>query len=311
MAGMNSPALLEPYFQHLEQCSTMRWRGRVTQVVGNTVESEGPFACVGEQCEITDSQGNTYPGEVIGFRDSKVLSMPLGRPTGLRYGDKVTTWGAHPSLRVGDGLLGRVIDGAGQPLDSLGTYRAQENWPLEGAAPLPLERTPIRQPLAVGVRAVDAFMTCGRGQRLGIFGGSGTGKSTLISMMTRNTEADLTVVALVGERGREVPEFVEESLGPEGLKRAVVVVSTSDQSPLLPIRAALAATCRIEQVQDEDAEFLRYLTHSGLRIGTAVTVLERAPFDGPVTLRVGRRKVVLGTEACRRILVSIDKAKSK
>ncbi len=246
MAGLNSPVLLEPYFQHLKRCSTTRWRGRVTQVAGNTVESEGPFACVGEQCEITDSQGNTYPGEVIGFRDSKVLSMPLGRPTGLRYGDKVTTWGAYPSLRVGDGLLGRVIDGAGQPLDSLGAYRAQENWPLEGATPLPLERTPIRQPLAVGVRAVDAFITCGRGQRLGVFGGSGTGKSTLIGMMTRNTEADLTVVALVGERGREVPEFVEDSLGAEGLKRSVVVASTSDQSPLLRIRAALAATAIAE-----------------------------------------------------------------
>lgn len=243
---MAKPNLLEPYFRYVESCSTTRWAGRVTQVIGNIVESEGPFCSVGERCEIADSQGNKYPGEVIGFRDAKVLSMPLDRPSGLRYGDQVATWGARPAIRVGEDLLGRVIDGTGNPIDSKGPYRARVHWPLDGAAPLPLERKPIRRPLGVGVRSIDAFVTCGRGQRIGIFGGSGVGKSTLIGMMTRNTAADLAVVALVGERGREVPEFVEESLGPEGLKRAVVVASTSDQSPLLRIRAALAATAIAE-----------------------------------------------------------------
>ena len=139
-------------------------------------------------------------------------------------------------------LLGRVIDGSGKPLDSFPGYRAREYWPLHGDPPQPLERVPIREPLGCGIRAIDGLLTCGRGQRVGIFGGSGVGKSTLIGMMTRGTSADLTVLALVGERGREVREFLEESIGKEGLARSVVVVSTSDQSPLLRIRAALAAT---------------------------------------------------------------------
>ena len=160
----------------------------------------------------------------------------------MRYGDRVVTWGEHPYLRVGESLLGRVIDGRGQPLDSLGPYGGVSNWPLDKPAPLPLERVSIREPIGCGIRAVDAFLTCGRGQRIGIFGGSGVGKSTLIGMMTRNTEADLTILGLIGERGREVREFLENSLGEQGRKRSVVVVSTSDQSPVLRIHAALAAT---------------------------------------------------------------------
>ncbi len=179
-------------------------------------------------------------GEIVGFRDSAVLAMPLERPQGIRFGDPITTWGASPTLRVGPELLGRVIDATGAPLDSQGEYRAKIKLRLDGAAPLPLERIAIREPLACGIRAVDGFLTCGRGQRVGIFGGSGVGKSTLLGMMARGTEADLTVLALVGERGREVGEFLEE-LG-EGRRRCVVIVSTSDQSPLLRVRGALAAT---------------------------------------------------------------------
>ena len=164
----------------------------------------------------------------------------------MRYGDRVATWGARPLLRTGDGLLGRVIDGRGEPLDSLGSYSGRDFQPIDAAAPLPLEREIIREPIGCGIRAVDGFLTCGRGQRVGIFGGSGVGKSTLIGMMARNTSADLTVLALVGERGREVRHFLEDALGEKGRKRAVVVVSTSDQSPLLRIRAALAATAVAE-----------------------------------------------------------------
>ncbi len=155
------------------------------------------------------------------------------------------TWGARPSVRVGPELLGRVIDPAGNPLDGKGAYRATKAVTIDGSAPLPLDRAPIREPLGCGIRAIDGFMTCGRGQRIGIFGGSGVGKSTLIGMMARGTSADMTVLALVGERGREVGEFLEV-LGEEGLRRAVVIVSTSDQSPLLRIRAALAATAVAE-----------------------------------------------------------------
>jgi flagellum-specific ATP synthase len=143
-------------------------------------------------------------------------------------------------------MLGRVIDGSGKPIDGGPSYRAKEYWPLHSDAPLPLDRAPIRAPLGCGIRAIDGLLTCGRGQRVGIFGGSGVGKSTLIGMMTRATAADLTVLALVGERGREVREFLEEAIGAQGLQRSVVVVSTSDQSPLLRIRAALAATAVAE-----------------------------------------------------------------
>jgi len=233
---------LKPYLRRLEDFSALRWTGRVTKAVGHLVESDGPFCSVGEGCAILTEDGKVFSGEIVGFRGRSVLSMPLERPSGIRYGDRIVTRGTHPSLRVGPELLGRVIDGSGRAIDDLPAYRAREYWPLHGDPPLPLERQPIRDPLGCGIRAIDGMLTCGRGQRVGIFGGSGVGKSTLIGMMTRGTSADLTVLALVGERGREVREFLEDAIGKEGLKRSVVVVSTSDQSPLLRIRAALAAT---------------------------------------------------------------------
>ena len=243
---MPDSQILKPYFRRLEEFSTLRWTGRVTKVVGYLVESDGPLCSVGEGCAILTEDGRSFSGEIVGFRGRTVLSMPLERPSGIRYGDRIVTRGTQPSLRVGPKVLGRVIDGSGKPLDAKLTYRARGYWPLHGDAPLPLERVPIREPLGCGIRAIDGLLTCGRGQRVGIFGGSGVGKSTLIGMMTRATSADLTVLALVGERGREVREFLEEAIGPEGLARSVVVVSTSDQSPLLRIRAALAATALAE-----------------------------------------------------------------
>ncbi len=235
-----------PYFRHLEECSASRWSGMVTHANGNLVESEGPFCAVGELCKIVDGRGQTYEGQIVGFSGTKVLSMALDRVSGVRYGDRVITWGARPILRVGDTMLGRVLDGGGRPIDGLPDYPARERRPLDGTAPLPLDRIPIRQPLGCGIRAIDAFITCGRGQRIGIFGGSGVGKSTLLGMMARNTAADLTVMGLVGERGREVREFLEESLGEEGRRRSVVIASTSDQSPLLRIRAEETAIAAAE-----------------------------------------------------------------
>lgn len=240
-----SRPLLAPYLHHLETGSTLRWKGRVKQVLGNLVESEGPFCSVGESCEILGSDGRSFPGEIVGFRGSTMLSMAADQPRGIRFGDQIVTWGARPSIRVGPGLLGRVIGTAGTPLDGKGDYRATHSVTIDGSAPLPLDRVAIREPLGCGIRAIDGFLTCGRGQRVGIFGGSGVGKSTLIGMMARGTAADLTVLSLVGERGREVGEFLEV-LGEEGLRRAVVVVSTSDQSPLLRLRAPLAATAVAE-----------------------------------------------------------------
>jgi flagellum-specific ATP synthase len=251
---MNQP-LLAPYTHYLQVGSTVRWSGRVTQVVGNLIESDGPFCSVGESCLFTGEGGRSYFGEIIGFRGSTMLSMAADQPQGLRFGDKLVTWGARPSIRVGPGMLGRVIDPAGNPLDRKGDYRAVHSITLDGSAPLPLERVPIREPLSCGIRAIDGFLTCGRGQRVGIFGGSGVGKSTLIGMMARGTAADMTVLALVGERGREVGEFLEV-LGEDGLRRAVVIVSTSDQSPLLRIRAALAATAVAEHFASQGKNVL-------------------------------------------------------
>ena len=239
---MASRELLEPYFRRLDEFSTLRWVGRVNKAVGQLIESEGPYGSVGEGCGIITADGRTFAGEIVGFRGRTVLSMPLERPAGIRYGDKIVTRGTRPSIPVGPSLLGRVVDGAGRPLDDKGEYRARETWPLFSEAPLPLARTPIRDPIGCGIRAIDGFITCGRGQRVGIFGGSGVGKSTLLGMMARGTSADLTVLGLVGERGREVRDFLEDALGEEGRRRSVLVVSTSDQSPLLRIRAAMTAT---------------------------------------------------------------------
>lgn len=236
---------LASFFAQLEQAGTVRWTGRVLQVTGNLIESEGPFCSVGEACEVQGTSGRVYPGEVVGFRGSTMLAMTLERPHGIRFGDRVVARGAHPSIRVGTDMLGRVIDATGAPLDGLPEYRGERAVPVDGSAPMPLDRVPIREPLGCGVRVLDAFVTCGRGQRLGIFGGSGVGKSTLLGMMARGTAADLTVMALVGERGREVGEFLEV-LGEEGRKRSVLVVSTSDQSPLLRLRAAMSATAIAE-----------------------------------------------------------------
>jgi flagellum-specific ATP synthase len=197
---------------------------------------------VGECCEIEDQFGGLHLAEVIGFRGSNVLSMPVESTEGIRYGNRVAALGVSPEIEVGPALIGRVLNALGAPIDAGALPAVSLTLPLDGAVRSPLDRAPIRVPLGTGIRVLDSLLTVGRGQRVGVFGGSGVGKSTLIGMMTRNTEADVTVVGLVGERGREVGEFLEDALGVEGRARSVVVVSTSDQSPLMRMRAALAAT---------------------------------------------------------------------
>jgi flagellum-specific ATP synthase len=234
--------LLARYVSRLERGQPWRWRGKVVESVGQTIESTGPLASVGECCEIRDREGRPHRAEVIGFRGSNVLSMPVETNEGIRFGDCVEALGMGSEIEAGPGLLGRVLNALGAPIDEGPAPESAVVLPLEGAVRSPLDRVPIRMPLGTGIRSIDALLTVGRGQRVGIFGGSGVGKSTLIGMMTRNTEADVTVVGLVGERGREVGEFLEDSLGEEGRAKSVVIVSTSDQSPLLRLRAALAAT---------------------------------------------------------------------
>jgi len=235
-------ALLGRYISRLGKRQPWRWRGQVIESIGQTIESAGPLASVGECCEIEDRLGRVHEAEVIGFRGAHVLSMPVESAEGIRLGDPVWGQGVRPEIEVGAALMGRVLNAQGRPIDGGRSPHAASALPLDGAVRPPLDRAPIREPLGTGIRAIDALLTAGRGQRVGVFGGSGVGKSTLIGMMTRNTAAEVTVVGLVGERGREVGEFLEESLGAEGLARSVVIVSTSDQSPLMRMRAALAAT---------------------------------------------------------------------
>jgi flagellum-specific ATP synthase len=238
--------LLDQYFVRLERGQPWRWSGHVLESVGQTIESAGPMASVGECCEIEDQFAAIHHTEVIGFRGSNVLLMPVETTEGIRYGDRVTALGVHPEIEVGPELMGRVLTALGEPLDEGPRPTVSIPMLLDGAVRSPLDRLPIRESLGTGIRVLDGLLTVGRGQRVGIFGGSGVGKSTLIGMMTRNTEADVTVVGLVGERGREVGEFLEDALGVDGRARSVVVVSTSDQSPLLRMRAALAATTAAE-----------------------------------------------------------------
>ena len=234
--------LLARYFMRLEHGQPWRWRGQVLESVGRSIESVGPPASVGECCEVEDCEGRAHRAEVIGFRGSNVLSMPVETTEGIRYGDSVWGLGTAPEIEVGPALMGRVLNALGEPIDEGRAPAVSLALPLDGAVRPPLDRVPIQEPLGTGIRAIDAILTVGRGQRMGIFGGSGVGKSTLVGMMTRNTEAEATVVGLVGERGREVGEFLRDALGREGLRRAVVLVSTSDESPLKRMRAALAAT---------------------------------------------------------------------
>jgi flagellum-specific ATP synthase len=235
------PGFLDAYHVRLRERQPWRWRGRVVKSVGNIIESAGPVASVGECCEIVTASGVAHLAQVIGFRDKHVLSMPFDALTGVSFGDSVFASGLRPEVEIGPGALGLILDGAGSPMQGGRLQGRTARLPLEGTPPAPLDRVPIREPLGTGVRALDALLTVGRGQRVGIFGGSGVGKSTLIGIMTRGTAADVTVIGLVGERGREVREFAD-ALGKDGLSRSILVVSTSDQSPLLRMRAAMTAT---------------------------------------------------------------------
>jgi flagellum-specific ATP synthase len=237
-----TPTLVDALDSYLRRQYAWRWSGSVLDAAGQSMECAGPLCSIGDCCEIVDALGRRYAGEVIGFRGQRVLAMPLEGIEGIRHGDTVIGLGRAPDFPAGNGLIGRVLDAVGGPLDDEGPLHVSRCEPIHRAPPAAMERLPIRQPLSTGVRALDAMLTVGLGQRIGIFGGSGVGKSTLIGMMTRNTSADVVVVGLVGERGREVGEFLTDALGEEGRRRAVVIVSTSDQSPLLRMRAALAAT---------------------------------------------------------------------
>lgn len=223
--------------------------GIVEKVVGNTIESHGPNVTMGCVCWL-ENLGRRIPVEVVGFTEGKVISMPLGKIDGVRQGDILQASGRTASIGISEQLQGRVLDGLGRPIDDKPLPLVLDRQDLYAEPANPLLRDPIREPLQTGVRAIDGLLTCGHGQRIGIFGGSGVGKSTLLGMVARYTSADLNVIALIGERGREVREFIENDLGEEGLKRSIVIVSTSDQPALVRIRAAFAATAAAEYFRD-------------------------------------------------------------
>ncbi len=254
---MSDVVSLQRYREQIERLDTLPVGGRVIRTVGLVVESRGPRARVGEICELVGGVGErSLPLEVVGFHEGTLLTVPLGGTSGIRPGDRIVSRGMVSAVPVGPGLLGRVIDGLGRPLDGRGDLAAEIEYPLYPPPLNPLARDPIVAPLGTGVRAIDSLLTCGRGQRLGLFGGSGVGKSTLLGMMARATAADIAVIGLVGERGREVRGFLEHDLGPEGLAKAVVVASTSDNPPLVRIRAAYAATAIAEYFRDQGKNVL-------------------------------------------------------
>lgn len=241
----------------LQQLQPMRVEGRVAQVVGLVVESDGPVARLGEVCLIF-SGANTAPlaAEVVGFRGDRLLLMPLGPMEGIRPGAEVVATGRPLAAPVGEALLGRVLDGLGRPIDGLPLPKGLGRAPAEAPPPNPLTRSRIHEVMPLGVRALDGLLTCGKGQRLGIFAGSGVGKSTLLGMIAREAKADLNVICLVGERGREVRDFLERDLGPEGLARSVVVVATSDQPALQRMKAAMVATSIAEHFRDQGKDVI-------------------------------------------------------
>jgi FliI/YscN family ATPase len=240
----------------VREIELLPWIGEVTEMVGLLIASRGPVVSIGDFCEVATSSGRTIRSQVIGFRNDRVLSLPLEETDGLQLGDRVIARKDDALLRVGPGLLGRVLDGFGRPMDDGPPLLTNASYPLYAQAPCPMDREHILEPLVTGVRAIDGLLPCGKGQRIGIFGGSGVGKSTLLGAMARRNDADVSVIALVGERNREVRAFLENELGPEGRSRSVVVVATSDRPAPLRLRACFVALALAEYFRDQGKNVL-------------------------------------------------------
>jgi len=253
---MTEKISLTPYTAALDRIPPFRWTGQVTEVVGLLIESRGPRVAIGDFCEVTTSNGRPIRTQVIGFRDGRVLAMPLEEVDGLQLGDQVSARSDDARVEVGPGLLGRVLDGFGKPMDGGPPIEAHDTYSLYGTPTNPLDREHITEPLITGIRAIDGLLPCGKGQRIGIFGGSGVGKSTLLGSMARHNSADVTVIGMIGERNREVRGFLENELGPEGRKRSVVVCATSERPAPLRVRACFVALAVAEYFRDQGANVL-------------------------------------------------------
>ena len=278
---------LKKYYKAVESSNPIRLHGKVTQVVGLVIEGYCPDTSVGAICEIRPQEGEPIPAEVVGFRNNKTLLMPLGEIRGVGLDSLITVRRDKAYMGVGPLLLGRVIDGLGNPIDDKGPLRVEEEYPIYAAPVNPMTRPPIRKPLDLGIRSINGLLTCGQGQRVGIMAGSGVGKSTLLGMIARYTEADVNVIALIGERGRELREFIEKDLQEQGLKKSVVVVATSDQPPLVRMRGAYIATTIAEYfakqgkkvllMMDSATRFAMAMREVGLAIGEPPTTKGYTP----------------------------------
>jgi flagellum-specific ATP synthase len=269
--------------RQLERADLLRVHGRVIRSIGAVVEASGPPAFVGEICRIHVSRNEPpVPAEVVGFAEGRVVLMPWGSAAGIRPGSEVVGTGSALTVGVGDELMGRVLDGLGRPIDDRGPLLSGERRPVRGPTLNPLHRVSPKEPLVTGIRSIDALVTCARGQRLGLFAGGGVGKSVLLGMLGRTSDADVNVLALVGERGREVVEFLEQELGEDGLARSVVVVATSDESPLKRVQAARVACAIGESFRDEGKHVL-LLMDSLTRVAMAQREIGLAAGEPPTT----------------------------
>jgi flagellum-specific ATP synthase len=275
--------MLEKYSSALKANALLKFSGRVSKIIGLMIESIGPAVEIGEVCDIYPIKSSQpLKGEVVGFNNDKVLIMPLGDMIGIGPGSRVVATGHALQVDVSEELLGRILDGLGNPIDELGKPSVDRKYPANNDPPNPLFRDKIVEPIPLGIRAMDALLTCGRGQRIGIFAGSGVGKSTLLGMIAKYTKADVNVIALVGERGREVREFIENDLGEEGLKRSVVVVATSDKPALVRVKAALIATSIAEYFRDRGKNVI-LMMDSVTRFSMAQREIGLAIGEPPVT----------------------------
>lgn len=276
---------LKHYADRIAELDCMAYQGAIKRVTGSIIEAKGPAVGVGRLCEICVRNGGPerrIKAEVVGFRGSTTILMPLEELNGVQAGDRVVS--VHTDLEIGLGLdlLGRVLDGLGQPMDHGGEISCPDSAPIHNQAPHPLKRPRIRQPFITGIRAIDVPLTLGKGQRVGIFSGSGVGKSILLGEIARNSEADANVIALIGERGREVGQFIRDNLGPQGLSKSVVVVSTADVPPLLKVKAAYTSTTIAEYLRDRGMDVL-YIMDSLTRAAHAQREIGLAAGEPPTT----------------------------
>lgn len=274
---------LQRYHDILSRSTFIKYYGKVSKVVGLTIESDGPEVDIGELCKLHASKGKrVVQAEVVGFKDNKALLMPLGEMTGIGPGNLVVSSDKSLKVGVGESLMGRVLDGLGFPIDGKEPFKPEKYYPVNNKPPHPLNRKRITEPLPLGIKAIDGLLTVGKGQRIGIFAGSGVGKSTLLGMIARNTKADVNVIALIGERGREVREFIEKDLKEEGLSRSVVIVATSDQPALVRLKGAFVATAIAEYFRDRGKDVL-FLMDSLTRFAMAQREIGLAIGEPPVS----------------------------